>query len=135
MISQNERCGYNKQQIKDIVYLPEAAPAARILVETGSFHVDTSLPFDKWFTWRCGIKAPCYCNCRHLNCYPVQRRYIADALAKSVRHSFPEAKIILGVASAGIPWASYIAERLNLPLAYVRSSAKSYGVKFRERSQ
>jgi orotate phosphoribosyltransferase len=36
--------------------------------------------------------------------------------------------VITGTATAGIPHAAWIADRLNLPMAYVRSKAKAYGM-------
>lgn len=114
--------------VRDIVYDPRAWPTAEALVKTNAYHVDMGIHPDDWFTWRSGIKAPCYCDCRHLNGDPEARVQVADALTEAVRHWFPGAELIVGMATAGIPWAWGVADNLRLPLAYVRRSAKGHGI-------
>jgi orotate phosphoribosyltransferase len=58
---------------------------------------------------------------------PDFRRLVDDALADATRRSFPGADYIVAVAHAGIPWAKTLAERLDLPLAYVRAEARPGG--------
>jgi orotate phosphoribosyltransferase len=77
--------------------------------------------------WKSGILAPCGCNCRRLNALPVFRHLVDDALANAVRSAFPDAGYVVAVAQAGIPWAKTLAERLDLPLAYVRAEARDAG--------
>ena len=101
-----------------------ARPVAAALVASGAFTADLRIPQDQWFRWKSGILAPCGCNCRLLNAVPVLRRLVDDALADSIRSSFPDADYIVGVAHAGIPWAKTVADRLGLPLAYVRAEAR-----------
>ena len=104
-----------------------ARPVAAALVASGSFTADLRMPRDQWFRWKSGILAPCGCNCRRLNAFPALRRLVDDALADATRSSFPGADYIIGVAHAGIPWAKTVAERLDLPLAYVRTEARETG--------
>ena len=104
-----------------------ARPVAAALVASGAFTADLRLPRDQWFRWKSGILAPCGCNCRRLNALPALRRLVDDALADAVRFSFPGADYIVAVAHAGIPWAKTVAERLDLPLAYVRAEAREPG--------
>jgi len=85
------------------------------------------MPRDQWSRWKSGIVAPCGCNCRRLNAVPALRRLVDDALADATRSSFPRADYIVAVAHAGIPWAKTVAERLDLPLAYVRAEARTPG--------
>jgi len=59
--------------------------------------------------------------------YPESRARIADALAASVRNGCPDVQVIAGAATAGIPHAAWVAERLNLPMIYVRGAAKGHG--------
>lgn len=114
--------------VRDIVHEPRAWQTAELLVKTNAYYVNMKLNPDKWFLWRSGIKAPCYCNCRHLNYHPEARVQITDYLTEAVEHWFPGAEIIVGMATAGIPWARGVADNLRLPLAYVRSSTKTHGV-------
>jgi orotate phosphoribosyltransferase len=104
-----------------------ARPVAAALVASGAFTVNLRLPSDQWFRWKSGIVAPCGCNCRRLNTIPAFRRLIDDALADATRASFPDADYVVAVANAGIPWAKTVADRLGLPLAYVRAEAREGG--------
>jgi orotate phosphoribosyltransferase len=104
-----------------------ARPVAAALVASGAFTADLRMPRDQWFRWKSGILAPCGCNCRRLNAVPSFRRLVDDALADATRSSFPGADYIVAVAHAGIPWAKTVAERLDLPLAYVRAEAHEPG--------
>jgi orotate phosphoribosyltransferase len=104
-----------------------AHPVATALVASGAFTADLRMPRDQWFRWKSGILAPCGCNCRRLNALPALRRLVDDALADATRTSFPGADYVIAVADAGIPWAKTVAERLDLPLAYVRAEARAPG--------
>ena len=104
-----------------------ARPVAAALVASGAFTVDLRMPREQWFRWKSGILAPCGCNCRRLNTMPAFRRLVDDALADATRRSFPSADYIVAIAHAGIPWAKTLAERLDLPLAYVRAEARPSG--------
>jgi orotate phosphoribosyltransferase len=104
-----------------------ARPVAAALVASGAFTVDLRMPREQWYRWKSGILAPCGCNCRRLNTMPPFRRLVDDALADATRRSFPGADYIVAVAQAGIPWAKTLAERLDLPLAYVRTEARPGG--------
>lgn len=111
----------------DLTDARHARPVAAALVASGAFTADLRLPRDQWFRWKSGILAPCGCNCRRLNAVPPLRRLVDDALADATRASFPGADYIVAVAHAGIPWAKTVAERLDLPLAYVRAEAREPG--------
>jgi orotate phosphoribosyltransferase len=111
----------------DLTDARHARPVAAALVASGAFTVDMRLPRDQWFRWKSGILAPCGCNCRRLNTLPAIRRLIDDALAEAAQASFPDADYIVAVAHAGIPWAKTLADRLDLPLAYVRAEARADG--------
>lgn len=79
------------------------------------------------FTWASGIKSPIYCDNRLIMSYPEIRSFAADQLTELIKTNFPEADIIAGTATAGIPHAAWVSERLDLPMNYVRSSAKKHG--------
>lgn len=79
------------------------------------------------FTWSSGLKSPIYCDNRLTLSYPSLRREIAGGLSQLIQQHFPEAELIAGTATAGIPHAAWVSEQLNLPMCYVRSSAKSHG--------
>ncbi|MFT8425229.1 MAG: orotate phosphoribosyltransferase [Liquorilactobacillus sp.] len=82
---------------------------------------------NKPFTWASGIKSPIYCDNRLTISYPKIRKEIARGIANLIRDLFPEAQVIAGTATAGIPHAAWIAAELNLPMIYVRSKPKDHG--------
>lgn len=79
------------------------------------------------FTWTSGLRSPIYCDNRLTLSYPVVRREIASGLTKLIKDYFPEAEIIAGTATAGIPHAAWVSEIMDLPMCYVRSKAKEHG--------
>jgi orotate phosphoribosyltransferase len=104
-----------------------ARRVAECLLTCGAFTVDLGMPRERWFRWKSGITAPLGCDCRRVNAFPAIRRLIDGALAGAVRQAFPDAGYVVGVAQAGIPWAKTLAERLDLPLAYVRAQPRASG--------
>ncbi len=81
----------------------------------------------KPFTWASGIKSPIYCDNRLTLSYPNVRNEIVEGFVDIITTQFPEVEMIMGTATAGIPHAALIADRLDLPMGYVRSSSKSHG--------
>lgn len=77
------------------------------------------------FTWTSGIKSPVYCDNRLLISTVESREVIVKAFCKKI--SMMNVNCIAGTATAGIPWAAWIAHELKLPLIYVRSSSKEHG--------
>ncbi|KAA9007575.1 orotate phosphoribosyltransferase [Paenibacillus spiritus] len=96
---------------------------ASYLLEIGAVALRPQEPF----TWTSGIKSPIYCDNRLTLSYPEIRSYIAEAFAEHVRSEYPEAEVIAGTATAGIPHAAWVADKLNLPMAYIRDKAKGHG--------
>jgi orotate phosphoribosyltransferase len=78
------------------------------------------------FTWASGIKSPIYTDNRIALAYPKVRSQICDGLT-SLAREYSDVDAVVGVATAGIPHAALVADRMSLPMAYVRSSAKSHG--------
>lgn len=79
------------------------------------------------FTWTSGIKSPIYCDNRLTMSYPEIREYIAESFAAVIREHYPDTEVIAGTATAGIPHAAWVAQKLNLPMAYIRDKAKGHG--------
>ena len=79
------------------------------------------------FTWASGIKSPVYCDNRLILTDPEARVAVESAIAEEVKKSFPEAEVLMGTSTAGIPHAAIAAHMLNMPMGYVRSSAKDHG--------
>ncbi|MEM9549057.1 MAG: orotate phosphoribosyltransferase [Bacteroidota bacterium] len=78
------------------------------------------------FTWASGIKSPIYCDNRITLSYPAIRKEIKEGFAE-LSKEFPEFDHVSGVATAGIAHGALLADYLELPFSYVRSSAKKHG--------
>ena len=79
------------------------------------------------FTWASGIKSPIYCDNRLTLSYPRVRDVIEQGLADIVKEKYPECEVIAGTSTAGIAHGALVANILDLPMAYVRASAKDHG--------
>ena len=79
------------------------------------------------FTWASGIKSPIYCDNRLTLTSPVVRTHIENALADVIRTHYPDAEVLMGTSTAGIAHAAITAHILDMPMGYVRSSAKDHG--------
>lgn len=86
-----------------------------------------TLRVDPPYTWTSGIKSPIYTDNRLLMSYPKERVEIVDGFLFLIKENGIKCDGIAATATAGIPWGSWLAERLNLPLVYVRSSSKGHG--------
>ena len=82
---------------------------------------------DEPFTWASGIKSPIYCDNRLILSYPMVRTMVELEIAKKIKKEFPGVEMLMGTATAGIAHAALAANNLDLPMGYVRSSAKSHG--------
>lgn len=79
------------------------------------------------FTWTSGIKSPIYCDNRLTMSFPDIRDLIASGFATLIQEKYPDAEVIAGTATAGIPHAAWVADKLGLPMIYIRDKAKGHG--------
>lgn len=79
------------------------------------------------FTWTSGIKSPIYCDNRLTMSYPDIRDLIAEGFAAMIRSKYPDCQAVAGIATGGIPHAAWVAQKLGLPMLYVRDKAKGHG--------
>jgi orotate phosphoribosyltransferase len=102
-----------------------AETTAAILLETRSVHFSPDQPF----TFTSGRKSPVYIDCRRLISFPRARRTLMDLAAEMIerRIGFESLDAVAGGETAGIPFAAWIAERLMLPMLYVRKKPKGFG--------
>lgn len=94
---------------------------AQILLDLQAVQVRLNPPF----TWTSGIQAPIYCDNRLLISDVEARRKVVAGFVKLTEDL--EFDVVGGTATAGIPWASFLAEELDLPLIYIRGEAKKHG--------
>ncbi len=92
------------------------------LLDAGAVRLSPKSPF----TWASGLKSPIYCDNRQLLGFPELRTQIKAVLAQRASESKPT--LIAGTSTAGIPWASFVADALSLPMAYVRPEPKKHGM-------
>ncbi len=95
---------------------------AACLLDAGAVRLQ---PLDP-FTWASGLKAPIYCDNRQLLGFPEARGQIVEALVARTASFSPT--LIAGAATAGVPWAAMVADRMGLPMAYVRPTPKNHGM-------
>ena len=79
------------------------------------------------FTWASGIKSPIYCDNRLILTAPAVRDRVEAGLADMVKEYYPECEVLMGTSTAGIAHAAIVAERMGLPMGYVRGGNKDHG--------
>lgn len=79
------------------------------------------------FTWSSGLKSPIYCDNRLVLSFPDVRKRVIQAFVQLIKENYPDAEVIAGCATAGIPHAAWISQEMNLPMVYVRGKAKEHG--------
>lgn len=79
------------------------------------------------FTWASGIKSPVYCDNRLILTAPEVRERVEMGLAAIIRREYPDVQVLMGTSTAGIAHAAIVGHLLNLPMGYVRGSAKDHG--------
>lgn len=80
------------------------------------------------FTWASGWNSPIYTDNRKVLSYPDIRSFIKVELSRIILENFPEAEAIAGVATGAIAMGALVADELNLPYVYVRSTPKDHGL-------
>lgn len=104
----------NNKKLKSLI-ISEA------LLETNAVQLNVKNPF----TFVSGIKSPIYCDNRYIIGFPKYRKIIVNAFIDILKNK--DFDIIAGTATAGIPWASFIANELDKPLCYIRAGKKEHG--------
>ena len=80
------------------------------------------------YTWASGWKSPIYCDNRKVLSYPEVRTLIRDSFVSLIVEKMGTPDVIAGVATGGIGIGALVAEKMNLPFIYVRSSVKGHGM-------
>ena len=96
---------------------------AKALLEIKAVSLQPTNPF----TWSSGLLSPIYCDNRLTLSYPNVRKEIARGLVAMVKEKYADVEVIAGTATAGIPHAAWVSDLLDLPMVYVRGSAKGHG--------
>ena len=108
----------------NIKFMNEAQKIAKILLDIKAVNLRTNPPF----TWNTGLMAPTYCDNRQILSYPRAREKVIKGFLKLIKAHKLKFDVIAGTATAGIPWAAFIAQKLKKPLVYVRAQPKDYAL-------
>jgi orotate phosphoribosyltransferase len=102
-----------------------ASQTARILLEIKAVLFNARDPF----TWTSGRRSPVYVDCRKVISFPRARTALLDFAAVTVLREigYESLDAIAGGETAGIPYAAWLADRLSLPMQYVRKQPKGFG--------
>ena len=100
-----------------------SAEAAEILLDTNAVLINAKEPF----TYTSGKKGPVYVDCRRLISFPDARSRLMDMEAELIRRACPDAAYVAGGETAGIPYAAFLSDRLDLPMLYIRKKPKGFG--------
>lgn len=102
-----------------------AETTARILLETKSVLFSPEKPF----TFTSGRVSPVYIDCRKLISFPRARAKLMDMGVELIEREvgYESIDVVAGGETAGIPFAAWLAERMALPMIYVRKKPKGFG--------
>lgn len=114
---------YAAPEVEADSLIPLQKLIAKDLLSIGAVFLRPEEPF----TWASGIKSPIYCDNRLTLTAPAVRNNVEAGLARIVTEKFPECEVLMGTSTAGIAHAAITATLLNLPMGYVRGSAKDHG--------
>lgn len=101
-----------------------AYKVAEFLLQIKAIKLNKQQPFQ----WASGWQSPIYCDNRKTLSYPKVRTYIRQKYAETIRENFGDVDVIAGVATGGIAQGALVAQELELPFIYVRSSSKGHGL-------
>jgi len=97
---------------------------ARILINIKS----VKFSFKNPFTLTSGLKSPVYIDCRKIISYTKERNKILNYAEQYLIKNKLSFEILAGGETAGIPYASFLAERLQKPMIYIRKKPKGFGI-------
>ena len=105
--------------------MTDSKKIVEILIGCGAIALSPLRPF----TYASGLEGPIYCDNRKILSFPKDRNIVVEAFLALIKNSGLEFDLLCGLATAGIPHASFLADRLERPMIYIRSSNKSHGKK------
>ena len=97
---------------------------ANLLLSIGCVNID----FKKQFTLTSGKKSPVYVDCRKLISFPKERELIINEMSKQIKSKYKNnSTIIAGGETAGIPYSSFLCQKMKYPMIYIRKNPKGFG--------
>jgi orotate phosphoribosyltransferase len=109
--------GFDRQTISDTT--------AKILLEVQAVHFNAEKPY----IFTSGWASPVYIDCRKLISYPRVRRGLMEMAEATILRDvgYEQIDAVAGGETAGIPFAAWLADRLMVPMQYVRKKPKGFG--------
>ena len=102
-----------------------AKETCKLLLQINAIKLNPKNPF----TWASGINSPIYCDNRLILSEIETRKYICNELCVLINKKFKRTEVIAGVATGAIGIGMMVAQQLNKPFIYIRSSKKQHGRK------
>ena len=97
---------------------------ANLLLSIGCVNIN----FKNQFTLTSGKKSPVYVDCRKLISFPKERELIINEMSKQIKSKYKDSStIIAGGETAGIPYSSFLCQKMKYPMIYIRKSPKGFG--------
>ena len=97
---------------------------ANLLLSIGCVNIN----FKNQFTLTSGKKSPVYVDCRKLISFPKERELIINEMSKQIKSKYKDnSTIIAGGETAGIPYSSFLCQKMKYPMIYIRKSPKGFG--------
>ena len=97
---------------------------ANLLLSIGCVNIN----FQNQFTLTSGKKSPVYVDCRKLISFPKERELIINEMSKQIKSKYKDnSTIIAGGETAGIPYSSFLCQKMKYPMIYIRKSPKGFG--------
>lgn len=96
---------------------------AELLLKAGAVILRPQKPFK----FASGILSPIYCDNRLLLSKPKERKMLVDFYVDKIKKEKISPDVIAGIATASIPWAGIVADKLKKPMIYIRKEAKDHG--------
>ena len=106
--------------MKDIDY---KNTIAKILIDIGS----VKFSFKDPFTLTSGKKSPVYVDCRKIISFVEERNLVLDYAINYIKNNNIDFDILAGGETAGIPYSSFLAEKMKKPMIYIRKKPKGFG--------
>ncbi len=97
---------------------------ASLLLQIKAIKINVAKPFQ----WTSGWKSPIYCDNRKTLSYPEIRNTIKEQFIELISNKFKNVEAVAGIATGAIAIGAIIADALNLPFLYIRSSQKNHGL-------
>ena len=97
---------------------------AKILIDIKSINFS----FDNHFTLTSGLKSPVYVDCRRIISYVNEREIIFNRALSYFKEKKIDFDVMAGGETAGIPYAAFLSNKLDIPMIYIRKKPKGFGI-------